>query len=402
MCGIDGEVAPKAELPIEQLPVAVMNDTLSHRGPDGAGLWSGRGAALGHRRLAVIDPERGGHQPMELATSAGRIALTYNGAIYNADELRRELESQGHTFRDRSDTEVILNGYRQWGEGVFPKLRGMFGAAIWDGHQQKLVMARDPAGVKPLHYYKTSDGAVFGSEDKAILAHPQVKPMVGRAGWQELFGISKTPGNTIWDGIREVRPGSIVTVDGDGIREQQYWKLRSHEHTDSRETTVARVRQHLERIGSEQLVADVPVGALLSGGVDSSSITALAARERAASGRSIASYVLDFVGHEQYINSADVLQSGYDTPFAQEVANRWDTEHTVVELDPLQLASEGLRERIVRAQDLPRGFGDHDVSHLLLFEKIRERCTVALSGENADELFGGYPIFNNRNYALPK
>lgn len=394
MCGVDGEFVFNGNLSTEQ-PVATMNDTLSHRGPDDAGLWASDHAILGHRRLAVIDPEHG-HQPMELNTAVGKVAITYNGETYNAGELRRELRARGHTFQTSTDTEVVLNGYQQWGTGVFEKIRGMFGVAIWDDRKQELIMARDPVGVKPLYYYKTPDGVVFASEPKALLTHPQIKPIVGLAGWQEMFGASKNPGNSIWSGVQEVKPGSIVTVNGNGIKEHHYWRLQSHEHEDNFEETVARVRGHMERIVHEQLVADVPIGTLLSGGIDSSSITAFAARERAAFSQSIATYALDFIGREQRLNSADLRQTGYDTPFAQEVANMWNTNHTVVELDSLQLAAVGLRERIVRARDAPGGFGDHDVSHLLLFEKIGELCTVALSGENADELFGGYRLFTDQ------
>jgi asparagine synthase (glutamine-hydrolysing) len=365
-----------------------MTDTLSHRGPDGTGFWLGDQAAFGHQRLAVIDPEHG-HQPIGVATSAGKIALTYNGETYNAHELRDELKGHGHAFQTNTDTEVVLKGYEQWGAGVFGKMRGMFGVAVWDERQRKLVMARDRAGEKPLYYSKTPDGVVFGSEAKSLLAHPDIKPAIGLAGWQELFAASKTPGSSIWSGMQEVKPGSIVTVSENGIKESYYWRLQSREHDGNYRETVARVRKHLERIVHEQLVADVPVGSLLSGGIDSSFITALAAREH----ESLATYTIDYADYEQYLDNANIFQRGHDRPFAQDVADQYQTNHTVVMLQPLQLASEALRKQTLLARDGPRGVSDNDISRWLLYQKTREHCTVALTGENADELFGGYTIF---------
>jgi asparagine synthase (glutamine-hydrolysing) len=398
VCAVDGEVTFRGSLnPEQSAAVAAINDTMSHRGPDDTGLWSSStgDATFGHQRLAVIAPEDG-HQPMVRETALGEIAISYNGEIYNAKELRGELETYSHPFEGNSDTEVFLRAYEKWGEGAFERLRGDFGVAIWDGPKRKLVLGRDPAGVVPLHYYKTPVGAVFASEAKALLAHPQIRPAVGRANWQEMFGASKTPGRSIWSGVNEVSPGSIVTISEDGVNETRYWKLPTREHTDSHAETTERVLEHLERIVSEQLTADVSVSSLLSGGLDSSGIVAIAAKILAKQGKSIATHALDFIGHEQHLSSANVVQKGYDTPFAQDVATMWGTEHTVVELDPLHLVSAGLRERIVRAQDRPRGYGDYDVSHLLLFEAVKKNGhSVVLSGQNADELFGGYPIFTD-------
>ena len=253
----------------EQETLRTMTDTLAHRGPDGGGVWTSESgeAALGHQRLAVVDLE-GGQQPMTVATPSGEVALTYNGEIDNAPELRRELEGHGHVFQtESSDTEVALRSYLQWGKSAAERFQGMFALAIWDSRMRELVMARDRVGIKPLHYAQTRDGLLFGSEPRAILAHSLAGRAVGLSGWRELFAEIKTPGATIWTGMQEVKPGSVVTVSEAGIREREYWQLHSRPHTDDPEETVERVRELLERDVRRQLEqADVPVGVLLSGG----------------------------------------------------------------------------------------------------------------------------------------
>ncbi len=337
---------------------------------------------------------------MVRANAFGRVALSYNGEVYNAPELREEL-AHGHAFRSTaSDTEVVLNGYLQWKEGVFAKLDGMFAVAIWDEGAQKLVLARDPAGVKPLFYYPAKDrGILFGSEPKAILEHPHAKAATDEASWQEQFATVKNPGQTIWKGMRELKPGTYVTFDRNGLRERPYWQLRSYPHADSPGATRRQVQRKLEGIVHRQMVADVGVGTLLSGGLDSAALTGLAKNDRTVyGGPELQTFVVDFPGHSEHLRKTDVMQQENDTGYAERFAADSGIEHTRIELDPLQLASAALRERIVRARDAPIGSGDHDGSHLLMFEKIREQgITVVLSGEMADELFGGYDMFFDSN-----
>jgi asparagine synthase (glutamine-hydrolysing) len=390
MCGISGEVRYGRPGPDHSV-INAMNATMARRGPDGEGSWTANNVVFGHRRLAVIDPE-GGQQPMVRRTPRGSVALSFAGEIYNYRELRRELQARGHEFRTDSDTEVLLNGYLEYGEGVAEKLRGMYGFAIWDGREDKLMLARDPLGIKPLCYYPTREGVIFASEPKSILTHPDVEPSVGLAGWREHFAHVKTPGHVIWEGMREVKPGTVVTIDPSGIKEQTYWRLQSREHNDDRMTTVENVRNMLEEIVDEQMVADVPLGVLLSGGLDSSTITALAARYRAHQGSRLNTYAVDLTGQGNYAND-QLVQTGWDAPFAQEVSALWDTDHTRLEINPTQLASRALRERVIWTRDMAPGAGDTYASRLLLFERLKEHSTVALSGEMADELFGGYPIF---------
>jgi asparagine synthase (glutamine-hydrolysing) len=196
--------------------------------------------------------------------SGGPLAMVYSGEAYNYAELRDELRRRGHRFRTESDTEVVLHGYLEWGPGVAERLNGMYAFAIWDQRTEKLVMIRDRMGIKPFYYYRTADGVLFGSEPKAILANPLARHVIDVDGLRELVGFSKTPGAAIWSGMREVVPGTVVTVDANGLRETVYWRLTSHEHTDDTDTTVARVRELLDDIVRRQLVADVPRCVLLS------------------------------------------------------------------------------------------------------------------------------------------
>lgn len=393
MCGIVGWIDFEAGLSTQQHVVATMNATIKLRGPDGEGMWYCKNAVLGHRRLAVIDLENG-KQPMVFRTSEGSVVITYCGEIYNFMELRRELQAHGHRFRTRSDTEVILQGYLRWGESVVEKLRGMFAFAIWDERKRQLILARDHVGIKPLCYYPTKSGVIFGSEAKAVLAHPLVEPSVGLDGWRQRFVNFKQPGGLIWEGMYEVKPGTLLIVDANGVRERTYWRLQSHEHTDSPEVTVERTQELLEGIVDEQLGADVPVGSMLSGGIDSSLITAMVARRYAVCGQRVASYTVDFFDHAKYFKDT-LLQVALDTPFAQEVAAMWNTQHTVVELDSMQLASRHLCRRVIKAYDMSYDGGDYSSSHMLLYERIRKDVTVILEGIGADELFGGYVIFSN-------
>src|ERR1700760_2850867 len=286
MCGITGWVDFDRDLTRERTLIDAMTETMACRGPDASGVWTDQHAALGHRRLAVIDIP-GGAQPMSISTPNGDVAMVYSGEAYNFTELRDELGKAGHKFTTSSDTEVVLRGYLQWGDAVPRRLNGMYAFAIWDSRDRKLVMIRDRMGIKPFYFYPTSDGVLFGSEPKAILANPIAKRVVGIDGLRELFAPVKTPKKALWEGMAEVEPGTIVTVDERGIRERSYWRLESKLHTDDRDTTVAHVRELLDDIVRRQLVADVPECVLLSGGLDSSAMTAVAARQLADTGQTV-------------------------------------------------------------------------------------------------------------------
>ncbi|GGY88491.1 asparagine synthetase B [Streptomyces olivaceoviridis] len=391
MCGITGWVSFDRDLAAEATTLHAMTETMACRGPDDRGTWTEGSAALGHRRLAIIDLP-GGRQPMSLPTPEGTVALVYSGETYNFTELRRELTDRGHRFTTDSDTEVVLHGYLEWGDAVAERLNGMYAFAVWDGRHDKLVMIRDRMGIKPFYYQPTADGVLFGSEPKAILANPLVRPRVTLDGLRELFVMVKTPGHAFWDGMREVEPGTVVTVDRSGLSTRVYWRLETRPHTDDRDTTIATVRSLLDDIVRRQLVADVPRCTLLSGGLDSSAMTALAARQLAAQGEKVRSFAVDFVGQtDNFV--ADELRGTPDTPFVHDVARLAGTDHQDIVLDADALADPAVRAQVIRARDLPSGLGDMDSSLLLLFRAIREKSTVALSGESADEVFGGYLQF---------
>ncbi|MGW5737793.1 MULTISPECIES: asparagine synthase (glutamine-hydrolyzing) [Streptomyces] len=391
MCGITGWVSFDRDLRSASGTLDAMTETMSCRGPDDRGTWIEGPVALGHRRLAIIDLP-GGRQPMTVRTPHGTVALVYSGETYNFTELRRELTGRGHEFTTGSDTEVVLRGYLEWGEALAERLNGMYAFAVWDGRHDKLVMVRDRMGIKPFYCYETPDGVLFGSEPKAILANPLARARVTTDGLRELFTMVKTPGHAVWDGMREIEPGTVVTVDRAGLHRRVYWRLESRPHPDGRDATVARVRELLDDIVRRQLVSDVPRCTLLSGGLDSSAMTAIAARQLGEAGESVRSFAVDFVGQsENFV--ADALRSTPDTPYVHDVAKAAGTDHRDIVLDSHALADPEVRSAMIRARDLPMGFGDMDASLYLLFREIRAHSTVALSGESADEVFGGYLQF---------
>lgn len=391
MCGIAGWISFDRDLTRERATLDAMTETMSWRGPDAGGSYLGEHAALGHRRLAVIDIE-GGAQPMTVRTDDGDVSITYSGEVYNFAELRAELVRRGHRFLTRSDTEVVLHGYLEWEEALAERLNGMYAFAVWDDRADKLVMIRDRLGVKPLYYFETDDGVLFGSEPKAILANPLAAPVVDLAGIREQVSFTQTPGSSIWVGMREVVPGGLVVVDRNGLREHRYWTLPTRPHTDDRQTTIATVRELLEDVVGLQLVADVPRCTLLSGGLDSSVITALAAAQLAEEGEKVHSYAVDFVNRDSHF-VADELRQTTDAPYAYELAAHVGARHQPIVLDHAAIADPAVRRAVVTARDSFLTLGDMDMSLYLLFQAIREHSTVALSGESADEVFGGYRWF---------
>ncbi|RKT88958.1 asparagine synthase (glutamine-hydrolysing) [Saccharopolyspora antimicrobica] len=389
MCGIAGWVSFDADLTHRGDALDAMTGTMSCRGPDSGGTYLRTHVGLGHRRLAVIDLP-GGTQPMSERTPAGDVVLVYSGEVYNFQELRDRLKDLGHAFRTDSDTEVVLRSYLEWGESFVDHLDGMYAFAIWDERDQKLVLVRDRMGIKPLFYHPTPDGVLFGSEPKAVLANPLVRKVVDTDGLRELFAQTKTPGWALWKGLHEMLPGTLITVSRNGIQQRTYWRLSAAEHTDGQEDTVARVRELLTGIIDRQLISDVPQCVLLSGGLDSSAITGFAAERLALRGEQVRSFSVDFVGQEENF-VPDEMRETPDSPFVRDVVEHVGSSHRDVVLDPAELSDPAVRRAAVAARDIPNGFGDLDNSLYLLFKAIREHSTVALSGESADEVFGGYP-----------
>jgi asparagine synthase (glutamine-hydrolysing) len=384
MCGVVGWVDFASPAGAGQDVLDAMVATMANRGPDGTGTWLGPYVALGQRRLAVIDVE-GGRQPMTAAAGPGSVVVVHSGEIYNFGELRAELAGRGHRFVSRSDTEVVLRAYLEWGEGCVGRLHGMFGFAVWDQARERLLLARDRLGIKPLYYLPGPAGVLFSSEPKGLLAHPSFRPEVD----EQLLPILLNPrlalpGETPLRGLRELSPGHLLRVDRDGCHEQRYWGLVSREHVDDLPTTARTVRELLATAVRDQLVADVPVGTLLSGGLDSTALPALAARHHHGP---LSTFAVDFAGDAQDFRPT-ALRPERDAPYAALAAGRLGTDHHQVVLDPEAVARN--TEAPLHARDLPT-HGQFDGSAQLLFRAVREQVTVALSGEGADELFGGYP-----------
>jgi asparagine synthase (glutamine-hydrolysing) len=394
MCGITGWVDYAQDLTQQEAVLAQMVATMACRGPDAEGTWIAPRVALGHRRLSVIDVE-GGRQPMSVAVDGRPIAvMTYSGEVYNYRELRAQLAVRGHRFRTESDTEVVLHAYLQWGEDFVDRLNGMYAFALWDLDREQLLLVRDRMGIKPLYYAETKDGLLFGSEPKAILANPLIKPVIDIDGMREVLAFVKNPGQAVYRDLHELRPGCLLRIGRDGLHVRQYWRLEAEEHTDDLAATVATVREMLDDIVARQLISDVPLCTLLSGGLDSSAVTALAARQLGAAGRGpVRSFAVDFTGYADNF-TADALRDTPDAPFVHELARHVGADHTDIVLSTSDLMDPAHRAAVVRASDLPFG-GDMFTSLYLLFAAIRAGSTVALSGESADEVFGGYRWFHD-------
>jgi asparagine synthase (glutamine-hydrolysing) len=396
MCGIAGWVSYDGDLKAHQDVITTMTKTMARRGPDAGGVWIDRHVGLGHRRLAVIDLA-GGLQPMRVEEEGRTIvSLIYTGEVYNFVELRDALKQLGHQFKTRSDTEVVLRGYLEWGEEVAERLNGMFAFAIWDVRTEELFLVRDRMGVKPLFYYPTADGVLFGSEPKAILAHPTVQPRVNKDGFREILVLAKNPECTIYAGMCEVRPGQVVRVNRNGLTKRGYWTLTAHEHEDDLQRTIGTVAELLEDIIQRQIVTDVPLCSLLSGGLDSSAVTAMAHRAIAAQqGGRIRSFSVDFANHGAAFVAGDFHKSS-DTPFVRDFVAHVGCDHTEVVLDSRELANRDLNRAVIQAADFPLSVsGDMFSSLYRLFQAVRAESTVALSGESSDEVFGGYPWFHD-------
>lgn len=391
MCGITGWIDWEKDVTREPEILQAMVATLAVRGPDDAGLYFSRHAALGHRRLSVVDLE-GGKQPMRRCRGDRTYVITYNGELYNTLDLRWQLMARGYEFTSTSDTEVLLKSFIEWGPGCVERLNGIFAFGIWDEAEQSLFLARDRVGVKPLFYAERASSLIFGSELKAILAHPAIEPEVSAEGLAEIFmlGPARTPGHGIYRGIAELKPGYSATYTRRGLSFRRYWALESKPHEQDFETTLTMVRDIFEDAVKRQLVSDVPLCTLLSGGLDSSAITAVAARSYQKEGRErLHTYSVEYVDNDKFFQE-HIFQPNRDAPWVRRVSDYFSTNHHEILLDTPELA--GVLKSAARARDLP-GMADVDTSLYLFSREIKKGATVGLSGECADEVFGGYPWF---------
>ena len=394
MCGIAGFISFDRDNGRPQWAAIAhsMGEALNHRGPDDKGTWLCPAGALIHRRLAVIDPDRG-RQPMTRTRDCAEYTIVYNGELYNTDALRRELSDQGYRFETSSDTEVLLTAYMAWGEEVPARLEGIYAFVIWDGVRNQFFACRDRFGVKPFFYALADDSAlVFGSELKALFRYPGLTPRVDAAGWCEVLGIgpARTSGCGVFSGVKELEPAHSMTISRGGIRKRRYWSLESRPHTDDYEDTVLRVRELVTGAITRQLVSDVPLCTFLSGGLDSSVISAVAARDYQRRGLpALETYSFDYADNQKYFRPSS-FQPDADQPWVERMTEAFHTRHTVLTCPIPDLCA--LLDDAVAAKDLP-GMADVDSSLLYFCRRVAERHVVALSGECADEVFGGYPWF---------
>ena len=385
MCAIAGFV----NLAYDSRGVQRMLQTMAPRGPDGRGTYRFDQGALLHTRLAIIDLE-GGRQPMTACCGEGKRTISYNGELYNTGEIRRELEKMGHVFKTRSDTEVVLRSYIQWGAECLDRLNGIFAFSIWEEPENRLFLARDRMGVKPLFYTEHQDGLLFASEIKTLLAYPGTQAALDRDGVGELLllGPGRTPGSGVLKGIRELEPGHWGLYEKGKLRIRQYWKLKDREHTDSFPETLETVRSLVLDAIRRQTVSDVPVGTFLSGGLDSSIISSVCARQAA---DPLDTFSVGYEDNEKYFNVTKFQPSSDDSYILLMKEYLQSNQHWTV-LSPESL-SDAL-EDATRARDLP-GMGDVDFSLLAFCKQIRTHVKVALSGDCADEIFGGYPWYRD-------
>lgn len=377
MCGIAGEINFRNK--INEQIIKEMGACLTPRGPDAEGFYQSLYAALAHRRLIVIDPENG-KQPM----TSGNFTIVYNGELYNTDELRADLVEKGYKFTGHSDTEVVLKSFIEYREKCVERFNGIFAFAVWDEGAKRLFMARDRIGVKPLFYAETDGGVVFASEIKALLKHPEVKPVITADGAAQimLIGPARVVGDGVFRDIRDLPAAHYAWFGRDrGLEVKEYWRLSAKPHEESFEDTARQVRELIFDAVRRQLVSDVGVCTFLSGGLDSSVISAIAAKEFEKRGERLHTFSIDYVNNHANFRASE-FQPDEDAPYVRRMAEFIGSEHTNVELDTPQLADA--LDDAVYARDLP-GMADVDSSLYLFCREIKKHFSVALSGECADE-----------------
>jgi asparagine synthase (glutamine-hydrolysing) len=387
MCGINGILAINDAFPCDQGIAEAMAETMSHRGPDDSGTWSSRNGrvAFGHRRLSIVDLSPAGHQPM--SNEDGTVWIAYNGEIYNHEALRRELERKGHRYRSHTDTETIVHLWEEEGPACVERLQGMFGLAIWDERRRELFLARDRLGIKPLYYAQRPGGFVFGSEIKALLAHPAISPELDTDAFFHYLTFVCTPAPlTMFEGIRKLAPGERMILRPDGSTESEIWwsPMSSAAAAEVSEMSEPEMQDRLLELlrGSikKRMMADVPFGVFLSGGVDSSTNVALMSELME---EPVRTFSVGFEEHEQY----------NEFQYAREIARRFGTDHHEVILDPSDL--ETFLPDLIHHQDEP--IADWVCVPLYYVAKLaRDSGTIVVQvGEGSDELFHGYETYIN-------
>lgn len=391
MCGFVGICNLKDNIINYKNTLKNMNETLSRRGPDEDGYYLNNNILLGHKRLVVLDPD-GGKQPMIEKYHENEYVITYNGQLYNLDELRKTLLDNNFTLNSHSDTEILLKSYILYGNDVVYHLNGIFAFSIWNQNKKELFIARDHLGVKPFFYTMQENTFLFASEIKALLEHPNTQCILDNQGICELFGIgpSHTPGTTIFKDIFELKPAHFAIFNKNGLNINKYWKLVSKEHTNSFGTTCEKIRFLLQDSITKQLVSDRPLCTFLSGGLDSSIISKFASDyKRKNNLPPLDTYSIDYVDNDKNFVKSD-FQPNSDNYYISLMNNELHSNHHSIVIDTPELAS--YLEDAMIARDMP-GMADIDSSLLLFCKNVKKEMTVSLTGECADEIFGGYPWF---------
>lgn len=388
MCAIAGLLNLQSSAQITE----AMLSTMRRRGPDENGTFFHNGCTLLHSRLTIIDPE-GGKQPMTLSFGDETYTIVYNGELYNTEEIRRDLLKLGHCFAGHSDTEVVLHAYAQWQEKALQIFNGIFGFAVWEHKRRRLFLARDRIGVKPLFYMQLGEGLLFASEIKTILAYPEANAKIDTDGISQLLllGPGRKPGSGVLKGVLELEPGCYGFYEHGRMHIVRYWMLRDAEHTDSFEETVEKVRYLVLDSIRRQMVSDMPLGTFLSGGLDSSLISAVCAKTYAENGQILPTFSVDYRNNDRYFVPGK-FQPNSDNDYIQIMQEFLHSEHHWTVLTPDDLVD--VLEEATLARDLP-GMADVDFSLLAFCKQIRKNVKVALSGECADEIFGGYPWYRD-------
>lgn len=387
MCGIAGILSSDIDLRQEKEMLWRVSDSLKMRGPDARGEYITRSVALIHRRLSVIDPEKG-VQPMRF----GKYIIVYNGEIYNTDEIRRELRFHGYVFETDCDTEVVMKSFHLWQERCAEKLNGIFAFAIYNMDSEEVFLCRDRIGVKPLFYSKTKDLFAFASRTDTLLHVKGIEPVCDENGLNEIFmlGPAKTMGKTYFQNIKEVKPGEYLYYKKGKLKSGVYWSLKASEFSDNcvqaQEHTHFLVTDAIKR----QLVSDVGICTFLSGGLDSSIISKVAYDYMTDRGEILNTYSVDYKDNDKYFKSS-VFQPNKDSDYINLISDYIDSDHHNIILNNTDVADSLIESTFARG--VP-GFTDIDSSLLLFCREIVKKHKVALSGECADEIFGGYPWYH--------
>ena len=393
MCGIVGFVNLKQNIANDNYRNVLYNMTnkLSRRGPDEDGYFIKDNICLGHKRLIVVDPI-GGKQPMTYKFRDNTYCIVYNGQLYNTKELRQELIENNFELDSHSDTEILLKSFIHFGYDVVNKLNGIYAFSIWNENKQELFMARDHFGVKPFYYCLKNDNFIFASEVKSLLEFPDIIPTIDNSGICELFGLGPchTPGTTIFKDIHELKPANFAIYNSSGLHINKYWKLESKPHIDSFGTTCDKIKFLLEDSIGRQLISDVPLCTFLSGGLDSSIITLYAANYCKKNNLPpLNTFSVDYLDNDKNFQKTD-FQPNSDKYYIDLMTKKLGTNHKTIMLDTPELA-DSLEDAMI-ARDCP-GMADVDSSLLLFCKNVKKEATVSLTGECADEIFGGYPWF---------